>query len=86
MASTSKEIIFLIKLLVLAVLILLFFMVKDWWDTPHYVQSNTCQVANEDLKKIMNKVGPYYSYMIDLDGNIFVNKGDEKWLKINSDQ
>lgn len=61
--------------------------VYNWINAPVCVVKNQCSVDDlvddmDALNKAISKMGPLYNYVISPDGDLFVNKGDGKWLKL----
>ena len=48
---------------------------------PNYTRTNSIEVASDEIKAAMNKMGPMYNYMM-IDEILYVDKGDGKWLKL----
>jgi hypothetical protein len=74
---------------IIITLALLFSILVRWYQEPAYVQHNDCTildlVSQDELKaieKAYNKVGPLYSYTIDPDGTLRVDRGDGKPLRV----
>jgi len=69
------------KIIIISILSLisLFFY---WWNIPQYVQPGFCQIAPDNIKKAMRKMGPYYDYKM-INDVLYVNKGDNIWMKLN---
>lgn len=60
-----------------------------WYNTPVYVQHNTCTIEDivkdpvrTRMEKAMVNMGPYYNYIISPEEELFINKGDGKWLTL----
>jgi hypothetical protein len=59
----------------------------NWINAPVSAVRNQCSVEDlvddmDALNEAISKMGPYYNYIISPEGDLFVNKGDGKWLKL----
>ena len=59
----------------------------NWINAPVSAVRNQCSVEDlvddmDALNEAISKMGPYYNYIINPEGDLFVNKGDGKWLKL----
>ena len=54
-------------------------LIYNWWNEPCYVQQGTCKVASGEIKRAMNKMGPYKDYRI-LPNKKLQVKVKGKWL------
>jgi hypothetical protein len=78
------------KLVITAVLCLCIGVLSgvwNWLDAPVCVVKNECSVEDlvddmDALNKAISKMGPYYNYVITAEGDLLVNKGDGKFLKL----
>ena len=60
----------------------------NWINAPASAVKNNCSVDDlvddmDAFNKAISKMGPYYHYKVAPNGDLFVNKGDGKWLKLN---
>ena len=75
-----------IILIIVIWILISFVLFMNWYNKPAYVQENNCSIEDlvnqEDIEKIekaINKMGPYYQYIIETDGALKV-KVDKQWL------
>ena len=59
----------------------------NWINAPVCAVRNRCSIEDlvddmDAFNKAISKMGPYYNYIINPEGDLFVNKGDGKWLKL----
>lgn len=80
MESILREILSLISLLLAIVALLVH--INTWLANHCYIQGNTAEVASPSVKKAIYKMGPRYDYRILPGGELQVNKGDGKWLRL----
>jgi len=73
---------------IIIILTLLLSILVRWYQEPAYVQENQCTINDlvdniEALERAYRKVGPLYSYTIDPDGTLRVDRGDGKPLNVS---
>jgi len=66
---------------------LFYLSVAYWLDTPAHVQVNPCTIDDlvdnrEDMERVIRKMGPYHSYKITVNGNLYVKVGENDWMRL----
>ena len=79
-----------VKIIITTLLLIcigVFWGMWSWLNAPVSAVRNQCSVEDlvddmDALNEAISKMGPYHNYIIDPKGNLFVNRGDGKWLKL----
>lgn len=59
-----------------------FLLFTVWLNYPVVVpRPEPCRIAPKEIKKAMQKMGPYYQYKL-ISDRFYVNRGDGKWLRL----
>ena len=82
MEITLKEITFSNWLAVLVILVLTFTTLTFELINLKPERAYVGGICPDNIKEAMQKMGPHYDYKT-IGESLYVNKGDEKWLKLN---
>ena len=77
---------YLIKLIKIFNLLIIFIVILliIWINIPCYVQSGVAEIAPDNIKKAMKKMGPYYDYKM-IEDKLYV-KLEGKWRRLRYDK